>query len=52
MIQLNHYKYEPTLHTGKPQCEKVLEYRFAYEYEGNSYLVEGPVPAFVQPGAK
>ncbi|EOR21632.1 hypothetical protein A499_22332 [Niallia nealsonii AAU1] len=38
MIQLNHYKYEPTLHTGKPQCEKVLEYRFAYE--GNSYLVE------------
>ncbi|WP_028393946.1 hypothetical protein [Bacillus cihuensis] len=38
MIQLNNYKYEPTIHIGKPKCEKVLEYRF--EYHGDDYLVE------------
>lgn len=38
MIQLNDYKKEPTLHLGKPECEKVLEYRFNYQSE--NYLVE------------
>lgn len=37
-FQLNDYKHEPTFHTGKPQCKKLLDYRF--EYQGNSYLVE------------
>lgn len=37
-IQLNDYKYEPTLIIGKPECVKVLEYRF--NYQGGDYLVE------------
>lgn len=37
-IELNNYKYEPTLIIGKPKSEKVLEYRF--EYLGGSYIVD------------
>lgn len=38
MILLHDYKYEPTLHIGKPECEKVLEYYF--NYQDSNYLVE------------
>lgn len=38
MIELHDYKKQPTLHVGKPICEKVLEYQF--DYKGSNYRVE------------
>lgn len=38
MIQLYDYKFEPTIHNGKPKFDKVLEYRFMYQ--SNNYLVK------------